>query len=176
MRGVRLSPAFRNVFTSTWVAAAFQDTQPILLSPEPARQAQHSWGVTCSHPSLAGSWWGAGPGASGQPCATALLWACCPAQGTAVVVSSQGSQKLPGAPKHSPKPWEGGGTWQQFYRHDVSPVRGTEIPLHSSHCAARHPSHLATFCQLPGYVSCVGRTEPGESPFLWIVSELNMLF
>lgn len=42
MWGVRLSPAFRNVFTSTWVATAFQDVQPLLLSTEPAGQAQRS--------------------------------------------------------------------------------------------------------------------------------------
>lgn len=93
-------------------------------------------------------------------------------------MSSQGSQKLPGAPKHSPKPWGGGGTSEQLYPHDVSLGRGTEIPLHSLHYLL-----TAIPATWPPSASCrdtcpvwAGDRESGESPFMWIVLERNMLF
>lgn len=54
------NPAFRNVFTRTWATGAFQDGQPILLSHEPAHQAQRGRGGTASPPQpcclMAQSW------------------------------------------------------------------------------------------------------------------------
>lgn len=50
------NPAFHNVFTRTRAAGAFQDRQPILNSPEPARQAQPSRGGAASAPQPR-LWW-----------------------------------------------------------------------------------------------------------------------
>lgn len=66
------NPAFHNVFTRTRAPGAFQDRQPILISPEPARQAQPGRGVAVSPPQPRWLTMGAGlphrAAAGGCPC------------------------------------------------------------------------------------------------------------
>lgn len=93
--------------------------------------------MTCSHPSLAVSWWGAGQGASGQPSAPALLLARCPCQATAVT-QTEVMECPPRAAKncrvHQNTVPNHGKVVAHHSSYDVSPGRGPEIPLHSFHC------------------------------------------
>lgn len=132
------NPAFRNVFTGTWAARAFQEGQPTLLSPEPARQAQPGRGGTVSSP------WPRRLVAGSQ--VRSLRPALCSSTATGVrpegkvMPHAEVGSSLPGQPKTAgctktrpQPPGEGDSTLEHLYPHDIIPGRETEIPLLSSH-------------------------------------------